>query len=374
MYKPAGARRFNSPIYCPLGANDSSSMGIARWIFVITIYFADADQLVLPMADLVKGTPLPSEPLVSVIIPTYNRRQIVLDAIKSVIRQTYDEIELIVVDDGSSQKPELSMSELDEKEMVEYEYIQHEQNKGANAARNTGIQAASGDLVAFLDDDDYWEDEKIKRQVDVFQEANQDVGVVYTGQRFVNETGKTTSLRISTTEGKITKDLIRGEPVNPFSTIMVRPEIIDKAGLPDERFPSWQDREWYFRLSRFSKFKPIPEPLMVRRFLPHPQIIDNFEATRDITYPLFIEKHRPLAAEYGSKYEKKFVASLSCTLAGIALANGYYSDCRKYGLKTVKNDYAQRQAYLYIGLSLGGKYTYKPAQLARRFVHRQKTG
>lgn len=102
------------------------------------------------------------EPLVSVIIPTYKRAALVPRAIESVRRQTYRNIEILVVDDGS---PDNTTSVVQAIPDSRIRYLRHETNKGLPAARNTGIRAAIGEFIAFLDDDDEWREEKLEKQL-----------------------------------------------------------------------------------------------------------------------------------------------------------------------------------------------------------------
>ena len=94
-------------------------------------------------------------PTVSVIIPTYNRAHLVGRAIKSVLNQTYRDFEIIVVDDGSTDNTKDIIKEFQKKDK-RIKYIPYEKNKGGSAARNTGIKAAKGEYIAFLDSDDEW--------------------------------------------------------------------------------------------------------------------------------------------------------------------------------------------------------------------------
>ncbi|WP_336330088.1 glycosyltransferase family 2 protein [Haloarcula sp. CGMCC 1.2071] len=106
-------------------------------------------------------------PLVSVVIPTYGRDEHLPAAIKSVLNQQYDRIELLVVDDGSPTPVATTLPE-DILSDGRVKTIRHKENRGANVARNTGIQTSNGDYVAFLDDDDRWDETKIGKQVDTF--------------------------------------------------------------------------------------------------------------------------------------------------------------------------------------------------------------
>lgn len=305
------------------------------------------------------------EPLVSVVLPTYNRPKMLQDAVESVIQQRYSPIELVVVDDHSD-RPAVDVLESIEFGDTEWKCIRHETNRGANVARNTGIEAADGPCIAFIDDDDRWRERKLERQITALEESHPDVGVVLVGQEYVNDEGERTAIRRPSIVGKATEALMRGESAGPFSTILVRAQVIADAGLPDERFPSWQDREWLLRLSQCCHFESVPEPLVVRRIGTHDQIGDDFESKSRVSYPLFLEKHRSLAAEYG--VEDVFRARLASTVAGTALATGNYRAARRYALTAIGSDPGARSAYLYLLLALGGDLTYRPAVRLKRTI------
>lgn len=298
-----------------------------------------------------------SSPLVSVVIPSYGRPDLVEQAIKSVLNQTYENIELLVVDDHSPTPVEESLHEktlLDDRITV----IRLNENSGANVARNTGIRRSTGVYVAFLDDDDRWMTEKVQRQVNAFNEASSEVGVVFTGLEHVDDDGRILGNRIPTVDGKITKDLLEGTPLAPLSTVMIRSDVIDRAGLLDERFPSWQDREWYIRLSERCAFKSISEPLVQKLSSSHEQISDDFESKRDVSYPLFLEKHRETARKYGNMTERRLIAAKSYQLGREAMKNNHYNDARKYFVKSICVYPFKLHPIAYFVVVIGGRKTH----------------
>lgn len=305
------------------------------------------------------------EPLVSVVVPTYNRPEPLRRAVESVRAQTYGNVELIVVDDCSPTPARQVLADVPT-DGFDTRYIRHAENRGANAARNNGIEAASGEFVAFLDDDDEWEPTKTERQVAAFEESGPDVGVVYNGMRVVYPDRE--QVVTSTVDGNVTTDILAGRSLAPFSTVMVRASVIERAGLPDERFPSWQDREWYLRLSEHCLFESLPEPLTIRHKTRDDRIAQDFEAKRDVSYPLFLSKHRSLAAEYGWRIERRFVASRSESLGTAALRNGYYADARKYLCRAIRYYPFSKTCYTHLLAALGGEYTYLPARKARQVL------
>lgn len=305
-------------------------------------------------------------PLVSVVIPTYGRNDHLTEAVESVVGQTYDTIELCIVDDGSPTPVSETLTDVSFDEIDSVTFVRHEQNRGANAARNSGIRTARGDYIAFLDDDDHWHETKIERQVSAFETSDSEVGVVYTGKRAEGPDGVTTTT--PTAEGDVVRDLLSGASFGQFSSVMVDTDVIDAAGLPDERFPAWQDREWFFRLAQHCHFAPVPETLTYRRVGLPDSITKKFEQKRDVAYPLFVEKHYPLAREYGRYYARTFLASLRTSLARSAVTANRYREARKYFCLAFVANPLYRPAHPHLIPALGGKWTYKSAAFVRRLA------
>ena len=311
----------------------------------------------------------PCQPRVSVVIPTYGRSEDLGSAIRSVVGQTYDNIELIIVDDGSPTpvEEELSLPSVSSS-LSAVQSIRHDENRGANVARNTGIQASTGEYVAFLDDDDAWVETKVERQVSAFEDSPREIGVVVTGIR--EESASGTTVKTPAEDGDVVTALLAGKNFGQFSSLMVRADIINAAGLPDEQFPIWQDREWYFRLAQHAEFYSIPEPLTVRTVGHSDQISHNFEAKRDIAYPLFLEKHRSLAANYGWRYERLFLASLRFSLAKTAVRCQRYREARKYFLLAFLSYPTYQQCLIMVLATLGGGASYSLARVINRKIRK----
>jgi glycosyltransferase involved in cell wall biosynthesis len=302
------------------------------------------------------------ESLVSVVLPTYGRPEYFESAVRSVVEQTYPAVELVVVDDASPEPVAPVLEEI-ETRAIGVTLVRHEENSGACAARNTGIDRAKGKYIAFIDDDDIWLNTKLERQVSVMESSDSEVGVVYTGQRYVKD-GKTTSVRTPTISGDITAAILRGVPLSPFSCVLVDEAAVRAAGPLDERFPSWQDLEWYFRLSVNREFAAIPEPLVVRR-MGHDQISDNYASKRDVSYPLMIEKHRQLAREHGC--EDDFLAYLTRSLAGSALQSGRYGAAVRHSLVSLRYRPMYGLAWMTMAAAVGGPVTHALAKSVNRF-------
>ena len=123
-----------------------------------------------------KNTTYNLSPKVSVIIPTYNRNKLVLDAIDSVLEQTFQNFEIIIVDDGSTDNTKTHIDSYQKKD-TRIKYI-FQENQGVSIARNTGLEAAQGEYIAFLDSDDRFLIDKLERQVFIL-ENHHDIGLIY---------------------------------------------------------------------------------------------------------------------------------------------------------------------------------------------------
>jgi len=157
-----------------------------------------------------------SEPKVSIIIPTYNQSQYLEEAMESVLNQTYQNIEIIIVDDGSTDNTSEVVKSFDNKII----YIP-QKNKGASSARNAGIKKAQGQYVAFLDSDDMWIKNKLEKQIKFIQN-NPEIGLLGTGCYQMVDINKMIYKKIFPAKNEILqKDLIK---YNPFiqSSVMIK--------------------------------------------------------------------------------------------------------------------------------------------------------
>lgn len=193
---------------------------------------------------------------VTVIIPSYNKAEYTRRTVESVLAQTYPNIEIIVVDDGSKDETPSVMGRY----LDRIRFIQ-KSNGGACSARNEGIRHATGDYVAFLDCDDLYLPEKVKRCVDYLEERP-DVGFVYTGVYFIDDqermVGKYDHPRSQ--EGSIVRELILGNFICN-STIIVRKSILDVVGFFDQTVFTPADWDMWLRMAKVSKAGYIAEPL-----------------------------------------------------------------------------------------------------------------
>jgi len=239
-------------------------------------------------------------PLVSIIIPTYNRAGFLKEAIKSVLAQTYKNIEVIVVDDGSTDNTPKLVKQFTDKRII---YLRQE-NKGASSARNKGIESARGNYIAFLDSDDIWLPQKIEKQLKIFNISRCNPGLVYTGIQYMDYDGNLKKQKkIIRFRGNILKRLLRKNIPGVGSTMLVKKECFEKCGLFDKRLPSRTDLDMLIRISRYFTVDRVAEILALER-------IHDKRITADIGSKIkgrellfkkiepYLKKHRILLAKY----------------------------------------------------------------------------
>lgn len=195
-------------------------------------------------------------PLVSVIIPTYNRAVMTVEAIQSVLSQTYTNFEIIVVDDGSTDNTRDVVAQIDDKRL---RYI-YQDNARQAAARNHGIEVSKGDYVAFLDSDDLFFPEKLAQQVQYLVEHPQ-VGLLYSGYTFCGKQENIKTIHYATLSGQpIAQIMTRMEIATP-SVIMPR-HVFDIVGNFDTTLPGVEDLEFWVRVACHFEIASMPEPLV----------------------------------------------------------------------------------------------------------------
>lgn len=203
-----------------------------------------------------------SKNLVSVVIPTYQRPKLVERAVQSVLNQTYENIEIIVVNDD----PETDLSHIEEMS-EEVQLLNHEENRGACEARNTGIKESRGKYIGLLDDDDEYLPEKIEKQIRQFQQLPEEYGMVYSGVKEVRN-GQTVNKKIRSgrkflsrkRQGWVYQELLRGNMI-PAPTVLVKKECFEQAGMFDPEFESSQDLDMWIRIAEYYKIGKLDEAL-----------------------------------------------------------------------------------------------------------------
>jgi glycosyltransferase involved in cell wall biosynthesis len=217
----------------------------------------------------------PSDPpLVSVIIPTFNRARQVQAALTSVLTQTYPNFEVIVVDDGSTDETREAVERVIEQQHSNSKRVRYffQPNQGQSAARNKGVDAALGQWLGFLDSDDVWLPEKLEWQVRALEKFKDECGACISDARLVDDVGlDTTAFRSSGIrwdetlgmESEAAENLVKCRDPYWVSTLLVRTEVAKKIGWFDPHIEYAEDHDFLFRLSLATSFCYVNRPLAV---------------------------------------------------------------------------------------------------------------
>ena len=207
---------------------------------------------------------------VSVVIATHNRAGLVRQAIQSALEQTVQPLEIVVVDDGSTDSTPRVLAEFGN-----HIRIVHQPNQGRSAARNAGVNHCRGEVIAFLDSDDIWFPEKLAKQL-VVLEAKPTLGLVHAFSDVVDENSVRLNQRTRYRQKLYRRALKRGytyegmsrECIMFLSTVAVRRECWKRVGPMDTAIPAFEDWDWYLRASRETEIVTIAETLV--HFRQHP--------------------------------------------------------------------------------------------------------
>jgi glycosyltransferase involved in cell wall biosynthesis len=295
--------------------------------------------------------------LVSVVVPVYNRPGSLRRAVESVLQQTHDHLEIIVVDDGSTTDIGSVIRSIDDERTY---FIQHEVNRGAAAARNTGIEVAQGDWVAFLDSDDWWNERKIEVQLKSIRAADPDVGVAFCGCNLHPGPGGKDRVELPRQDLDIQVQLARENCIpGGMSTPIVRNSLLREVGGFDEGYPSCQDWDLWLRLSQVCKFKFIPEPLTNMNVSGSDRISVNFEAARI--------GHERILNTYRDRIERAgFLADHWFRLGRICAAQGDMKAARSYLMKAIQKKPSQMYWWGTAASAFAGKTLYQCAASIKR--------
>ena len=200
-----------------------------------------------------------SRPLVSVVIPTFDRAAQAVRAVRSVLAQDYDALEAIVVDDGSTDDTAARLAGIEDSRLR----VLRRPNGGVARARNAGIAEARGAYVAFLDSDDAWAPDKLGRQLACLEAAPARAGFCYTGVD-MRVAGRSVEIRRPTLTGDALTGLLLTNPVHaPMSSGLVRREVLDAVGGFDPELPAIEDWEWLQRVARLYDLTAVDAPLTI---------------------------------------------------------------------------------------------------------------
>ncbi len=287
-------------------------------------------------------------PEVTVIIPTYNRAETLCLAIKSVLNQTFQDFEILVVDDASKDHTKEAVSRFKDKRI---KYIRHETNKKEAGTRNTGVRNSNGRYIAFLDDDDEWLSEKLEKQVYLLEHGPSLVGGIYTGSFQIDRaSGKTLTQIIPTKRGDIFRDMLSRNYIGTPSVVLLKKECFEKVGLFDESILFGPDYDMWLRISKEFHFEYIRDPL-TKYYVHDNRLSTNYEIMIRGSESL-IEKYGQLFASDSKSYSFRYFA-----LGALYCYNGDVTKGRKAFFKAINLYPFEIRHYFYFCLSLlGPKY------------------
>ncbi|HEY9633636.1 MAG TPA: glycosyltransferase family A protein [Coleofasciculaceae cyanobacterium] len=222
-------------------------------------------------------------PKVSVVIPAYNAMAYLPETVDSVLRQTFTDFEVLIINDGSSDNIVEWASGVKDPRVK----LISQENQGVSIARNTGIAQAQGEYIAFLDADDLWEATKIEAQVRCL-DSNPEVGLVHTWMLLVNKQGKSTGRVMSSqAEGNVWKQLVEKNTI-ACSSVMVRRCCFETIGVFEPNLNFAEDWDMWIRIASRYPFAVIKQPLYYYRQLPN-SLSKDYKAIEQY-YRLVIEK------------------------------------------------------------------------------------
>lgn len=270
-----------------------------------------------------------NKPLVSVVVTTYNRPDKCKRALRSVDSQNYENLQIIVVEDGTTTDIEGWINT----NLPSVTYIRHQTNKGLAAARNTGLDTADGEYVAYLDDDDKWKSKRISKQIKAIQsldkKTRQEVGVVYCGVEQRATDGSFITANYPQNEGRLKDSIMEvGASTLPSSFLFRREALVHVGGF-DEQLPSSVDHDIWMSLAVHDyNVISVDDPLVIT-------YVENDPAMTNNTIPrihgvkMFVEKWKPtyqtwMGEERGSRYAEEYFVRVISRLAANKLCGGLY--------------------------------------------------
>ncbi len=210
-------------------------------------------------------------PVVSAVMPAFNSAATIADAIRSVLDQTLDEWELVVVDDGSTDATADVVSSIRDPRIRLHRFPR---NAGRGAARNAAVEMSRGEFVAVCDSDDVSVPHRFRTQVDFLRE-HPEVGVVSSQVLYLGDVDAAPGFRLPATSREIKRRMLRGRSAIPNTAAMIRRDLFEKVGLYEPEFRRAQDYEFFLRAMSETEFHTLDEPLVLYRQSP---------ATLDFSY------------------------------------------------------------------------------------------
>jgi glycosyltransferase involved in cell wall biosynthesis len=295
-------------------------------------------------------------PKLSVIIPTHNRADVISTAIASVLGQTYQDFEIVVVDDASTDGTAAVVKGLKDPRI---RYIRNEINKGDAGSRNIGILNSDSEYIGFLDDDDEWLPEKLELQIKPLEKNPPEVGGVYTNTLIIDRcSGKVSNSITPEPRGKLAEEILRTNPVTT-SSVLLRRRCFSKVGLFDESMPCSSDYDMWIRISKEFHFEFISKPLV--RYYEHDIKLSTNYTKATIGMERLLEKNGTFFLDDKRSYSRRYAY-----LGLLHCLSGDTASGRKAYLKAIKLYPFRAKVYLHFCVSLLGSDAFQRLLLIKK--------
>lgn len=282
-------------------------------------------------------------PLVSVVIPTHNRARLLERAMASVLGQTFQDLEVIVVDDASTDATETQMRNVRDPRV---RYVRHEQNRGVSAARNTGVAQARGRYIAFQDSDDEWLLDKLERQLAVMERQGSRCGMV--GCALWRYIGGPT-ITVHWAEEPTDRERISAQghvaAISAFiQTTLFRRECLDEVGAFDESLHVCEDWELTLRAVGRWTFGNVPEPLVISYETPNS--LSSFTDRRSFALRRILDRHGALL-----RADRRSLSRFFCEMAKADFYSRQPAKARSAAVQAIAAHPAQPRAWALFAMS-----------------------
>jgi len=312
------------------------------------------------------------KPLVTAVVTTYNRPQMVQRAIQSILAQTYEPLEIIVVEDGSDSGLE---DWLHIQGLSQVCYFRLEENQGLPTARNTGLNKSKGEYIAYLDDDDEWKPEKIQKQIELAERLNSDYAIIYCGFEVKDKADRVVVLNMPRLKGTIRDEIVKKGLNTIPSSFLFRKDTLLRIGGFDTDLYTGIDHDMWMKLSKYGyKTDCVNEPLVVHT--QHNELQMTSNVTRRISgIEQYLNKWRPdILSWFGPRAGKKYCSDYYVRVIGrlglSLVINGNVREGKKILWKVFLREPKSFLSNPRLTLALfGGKYLY---DLVRASIKAQK--
>ena len=296
-------------------------------------------------------------PRVSVVIPTHRRPILLEAAIRSVLAQSYQDFDIVVVDDASGDRTEEVVRGIGDPRIL---YIAHQMNWRVAAARNTGVLNSSAPLIAFLDDDDEWLPTKLQQQIELLDKCGPTTGVVYTGFEKIDRGSGNAVERVTPTKrGHILHELCRWNCVGTASTVLLRRECFEEVGLFDETIAFGEEYEMWIRIAHAYDFAYLAAPLV--RYSVHSNRLSTNYAVMIQGLERHLKKNEKLFASYPEDLSHRYIALGAMLCYEKRGRNG-----RRAFRRAIRLAPLHLKNYFYLGLALFGATIFRRVDTVRQ--------